>query len=48
MKFDIRLEGQTVQSFDSFKQAVDWKKYMREKQPDKVFSIVKDYGKVGE
>lgn len=48
MKYDIRVEGNTVQSFGTQENAEIWLELYQKARPDKVFSIVKDYGKAGE
>lgn len=48
MKFDIRVSGKTIQSFDTQENAERWLVLYQTVRPDKVFGIVKDYGKAGE
>lgn len=48
MKYDIRSEGKTFRSCDTQDDAEKWIEIYQKVIPDKVFGIVKDYGKAGE
>lgn len=42
MKFDIRTDGETVQSFKKLASAEIWLELYQKDSPDKVFSIFKN------
>lgn len=48
MKFDIRVSGKTIKSFDDIDSANVYKDFYKSVHLDKVVVIRKDYGRAGE
>ena len=48
IKYDIRSNGKTVETYDKFPIAVKRKNFLKKENPENNYTVVVDYGKVGE